>query len=47
MELIGPLNPSSSAGHEYILTLIDIATDFPEALPLKEIDYISIQSFNK
>ena len=42
MDLIGPLVPSSSAGHKYILTLIDFATSFPEAVPLKEIDSISV-----
>ncbi|XP_042229996.1 uncharacterized protein LOC121871652, partial [Homarus americanus] len=40
--LVGPLSPPSSAGHRYVLTLIDFATGFPEALPLKEIDSISV-----
>ena len=42
MDLVGPLSPPSSDGHRYILTLIDFATGFPEALPLKEIDSISV-----
>ncbi len=39
---VGPLTPPSSDGHRYILTLIDFATGFMEALPLKEIDSISV-----
>ena len=42
MDLVGPLSPPSSGGHHYILTLIDFATGFPEAIPLKEIDSISV-----
>ncbi|XP_076062497.1 uncharacterized protein LOC143037823 [Oratosquilla oratoria] len=39
IDLVGPLSPASSDGHRYILTLIDFATGFPEAVPLKDIDY--------
>ena len=42
MDIVGPLNPASSAGHKYILPVIDWATGFPEAVPLKTIDSISI-----
>ncbi|KAK3895275.1 hypothetical protein Pcinc_000992 [Petrolisthes cinctipes] len=42
IDLVGPLSPPSSEGHRYILTLIDFATGFPEALPLKSIDTISV-----
>ena len=35
MDIVGPLNSASSAGHKYILTVIDWATGFPEAVPLK------------
>ena len=42
MDIVGPLTPSSSAGHKYILTVIDWATGFPEAIPLKAIDSISV-----
>ena len=38
MDLIGPIDPPSEAGHRYILTLIDYATKYPEAVPLKRID---------
>ncbi|XP_076055021.1 uncharacterized protein LOC143033448 isoform X2 [Oratosquilla oratoria] len=42
IDLVGPLSPASSDGHRYILTLIDFATGFPEAVPLKDIDSISV-----
>ena len=38
IDIIGPLDPPSEAGHRYILTLIDYATRYPEAIPLKRID---------
>ncbi|XP_045134079.1 uncharacterized protein LOC123517739 [Portunus trituberculatus] len=42
IDLVGPLSPPSSEGHRHILTLIDFATGFPEALPLKDIDSVSV-----
>ncbi|XP_076063452.1 uncharacterized protein LOC143038314 [Oratosquilla oratoria] len=42
IDLVGPLSPPFAEGHRYILTLIDFATDFPEAVPLKEVDSISV-----
>ena len=42
VDLVGPLKPASQAGHKYILTLIDYATNFIEAVPLKEITSISV-----
>ena len=41
IDLVGPLTPSKR-GHKYILTLIDLATRFPEAIPLKHIDTVTI-----
>ena len=41
-DIVGPLSPPTSEGHRFILTLIDYATGFPEAIPLKEIDSISV-----
>ena len=38
VDLIGPIEPASEAGHRYILTLVDYATRYPEAVPLKRID---------
>ena len=38
IDLIGPLKPISKRGHMYILTMVDFATRYPEAVPLKRID---------
>ena len=37
VDIVGPIAPPSEAGHRYILTLIDYATRYPEAVPLKKI----------
>ena len=37
VDLIGPIHLPSEKGHRYILTLVDYATRYPEAVPLKEI----------
>ena len=37
VEIVGPIAPPSEAGHRYILTLVDYATRYPEAVPLKKI----------
>ncbi|KAL3875881.1 hypothetical protein ACJMK2_033790 [Sinanodonta woodiana] len=37
MDIVGPLQ-RTKAGHEYILTIIDEATRYPEAIPLKDIE---------
>ena len=37
-DLVGPIGPPSEDGHRYILTLVDFATRYPEAVPLKNID---------
>ena len=37
VDIIGPITPPSEAGHKYILTLIDYATRYPEAVPFKKI----------
>lgn len=42
IDLVGPLSSPSSAEHKYIPTLIDFSTGFPEALPLKDIDFILV-----
>ena len=42
IDIVGPFAPASSRGHKYILTLIDYATRYPEAVPLKNIDTISV-----
>ncbi|XP_025116167.1 uncharacterized protein LOC112577326 [Pomacea canaliculata] len=38
VDLIGEIKPASESGHRYILTLVDYATRYPEAVPLKKID---------
>ena len=38
MALVGPITPPSERGHRYILTLVDYATRYPEAVPLNNID---------
>ena len=38
IDLFGPISPPSEEGHRYILTLVDFATRYPEAVPLKTID---------
>ena len=38
MDLVGPISPPSEKGHRYILTLVDHATGYPEAVPLKNIE---------
>ena len=38
MYLVGPISPPSENGHQYILTLVDYATRYPEATALKRID---------
>ena len=38
VDLIGPITPASNKGHRYLLTLMNYATRYPEAVPLKSID---------
>ncbi|GFS10464.1 Gypsy retrotransposon integrase-like protein 1 [Elysia marginata] len=38
MDIVGPINPPSEAGHRFTLTLIDYATRYAEAVPLRKID---------
>ena len=37
IDLIGPIEPISERGHRYILTIVDYATRYPEAVALKNI----------
>ncbi|GFR63511.1 Pol polyprotein [Elysia marginata] len=43
MEMVGPINPPSKAGHRFILTLIDYATRYAEAVPLRKIDTKTVE----
>ena len=38
IDLVGPSSPPSESGHRFILTLIDYATRYAEAVPLRKID---------
>ncbi len=38
IDLVGPIAPMSEAGNRYILTVVDYATRYPEAVPLKKIE---------
>ena len=40
MDIVGPFSKTTN-GYKYILTLVDMATCFPEAIPLKKVDTIS------
>ena len=42
IDLIGPLIPPSTEGHRFVLTIVDLATRFPEAIPMKNIDTLSV-----
>ncbi|GFO12743.1 Zinc finger protein [Plakobranchus ocellatus] len=42
IDLVGPINPPSEARHRFILTLVDYATRFAEAVPLHKIDTESV-----
>jgi len=42
VDLVGPISPCSDRGHKYILTVVDVATRFPEAVPLMNIDTVSV-----
>ncbi|XP_070180343.1 uncharacterized protein [Littorina saxatilis] len=38
VDLVGPIQPPTARGHRYILTIVDVATRFPEAVPMTDID---------
>ncbi|KAL8598384.1 hypothetical protein ACOMHN_032661 [Nucella lapillus] len=42
VDIIGPINPSSSRGHRYVLTMIDYATKYVEATPLERVTTITV-----
>ena len=42
VDIVGPIYPASESGHRYILTMVDYATRYPEAIPLKTIDTITV-----
>ena len=38
LDLIGPLDPVTERGNRYILTIVDLATRYPEAIALPRIE---------
>ena len=38
IDLVGPIGPPREDSHRYLLTLVDFATRYPEAVPLKSFD---------
>ena len=42
MDLVGPISPPTSKGHRYILTVVDYATRYPEAVALKNIETTTV-----
>ena len=38
MDLVGPIKPATDRGHQYILTVMDQATRYPECVALRRID---------
>src|SRR5260221_2407879 len=42
IDLVGPIFPASGRGHRWILTVVDTATRYPEAVALKHIDTITV-----
>ncbi len=38
VDIIGPLQPATDKGNRYVLTLVDYATRYPEAIALPNID---------
>jgi hypothetical protein len=45
LDIIGPINPSSSQQHKYILTTTDYFTRWSEAVPLKVVNTNQVVSF--
>ena len=37
VDLVGPVFPPTEKGNKYVLAMMDYATRYPEALPLKDI----------
>eukprot|EP00745_Piridium_sociabile_P002381 TRINITY_DN1145_c0_g1_i6.p1 TRINITY_DN1145_c0_g1~~TRINITY_DN1145_c0_g1_i6.p1 ORF type:complete len:1434 (+),score=199.20 TRINITY_DN1145_c0_g1_i6:329-4630(+) len=42
VDLIGPFSPTSNNGFRWVLTVMDVATRYPEAIPLRKIDTVSV-----
>lgn len=42
IDIVGPIPPASYKGNRYVLTLVDMATRYPDAVALKKIDTIQV-----
>lgn len=42
VDIVGPIEPRASDGSRYILTLVDFATRWPEAVPLRNIETTTV-----
>ncbi|XP_040071417.1 uncharacterized protein LOC120843961 [Ixodes scapularis] len=42
IDIVGPIAPSSETGNRYILTMVDFATRYPDAVALKSIDTVEV-----
>ncbi|XP_068240937.1 uncharacterized protein [Palaemon carinicauda] len=42
VDIVGPIEPRASDGSRYILTILDYATRYPEAVALKNIDSVTV-----
>ena len=42
VDIVGPILPASAQGHRYILTVVDQATRYPDAVPLRHIDSATV-----
>ena len=38
VDIVGPISPMTDRGHRYVVTMVDYATRYPEAIPLKSIE---------
>jgi transposase InsO family protein len=47
MDMIGKINPPSSKGHQYILTIMDYFTKWVEAIPMKSVTSKDVINFIK
>ncbi|XP_076449483.1 uncharacterized protein LOC143285918 [Babylonia areolata] len=45
-DLVGPITPASERGYRYILVMVDYATRYPEAVPLKSIKTVAEALFD-
>ena len=42
VDIVGPISTRSAQGNRYVLTMIDLTTGLPQAVPLKDIDSVSM-----